>query len=932
MKCLGDRRGTMRTKRWLATTGSRMRSFEDGPAQTLLDIVGSSLETTGQRGTSKCAPRATMRLFKRHTPDTSPQLVSAVAISQDSDTTENVEDDERSTKKSKLNTKDESEGIVPVKEDAQRESTNSSVHNRRGFSTWGRKMGRRWDQIRRSDSSELPPLSRHRRRWTPHWKSHDELPSERENVNSECPKPKRLPRVESLRNFFRGDHFHSTKTFLKTVTIQEEDVVLQAPPERTMSEGAASAVYPESFDDCEYARMNREEFLRQKKVQLNRSIEDLQEQKRLLDYILKHKEILKSQRGDTFVRESLEIVHTNTPDYSGGRSYAEDTKNNNVQTTRTSGLQLGNTGCRVNGKETFKENARALPVASSTLTGLEDLLNNLRLGCDESGYDSDSTRAGADSPDSEKAAIPPILSDDYQDVVILSLADLTTAGRKDANGAATGPSEPSRAAARVEKGRAANNGLSFGESSRNRSLMSEMDGDDTDSCDENTFADFLEYQPDLTRIYTKEEAERLRDTLKEVSANGPPTLPDDDPRKVVPGEDHASERQHRVVSVPYAVKLQALLKEKRSKSQKCSSPSVQHLLEHAASPGMDSPPANKICPASGMTSESLRYYNPKRLHSTLEPDTTDVARNAAKKQSTKGADKPSSAKNLVRRELRTMKLAVSHATGLGISVERCEAARPYYVIARMEPDGEAARSGQFRVGDEIVRVCGRRIRGMSMAEARNAVRSCVGNVELQIAREPSFAFGEEIGDTFARSRHDSDEAWLLKKNGPPSESHPVDTTVIEDGADARSLQKVTGMKKFQIVRKRSDTLPGRRGSNLSVDLLTVALEKGAQKKLGFSIVGGVDSNKGRMGIFVKDIMPDGQAAEEGTMRVGDEILAINGSSLNGLTHAKALQMFKSAKAGNMILRIARRDHTHKRYVTQSKSYDCLDKLTKSTGE
>jgi len=46
--------------------------------------------------------------------------------------------------------------------------------------------------------------------------------------------------------------------------------------------------------------------------------------------------------------------------------------------------------------------------------------------------------------------------------------------------------------------------------------------------------------------------------------------------------------------------------------------------------------------------------------------------------------------------------------------------------------------------------------------------------------------------------------------------------------------------------------------------------------------------------------------------VGDEILAINGSSLNGLTHAKALQMFKSAKAGNLVLHVARRDPTHKR--------------------
>lgn len=48
---------------------------------------------------------------------------------------------------------------------------------------------------------------------------------------------------------------------------------------------------------------------------------------------------------------------------------------------------------------------------------------NLRLGCDESGYDSDSTRAGADSPDSDHS-VPSMLkprnfsitSEDYEGI------------------------------------------------------------------------------------------------------------------------------------------------------------------------------------------------------------------------------------------------------------------------------------------------------------------------------------------------------------------------------------------------------------------------------------------------------------------------------------------------------------------------------------
>ncbi|KAG7228214.1 hypothetical protein INR49_013377 [Caranx melampygus] len=192
------------------------------------------------------------------------------------------------------------------------------------------------------------------------------------------------------------------------------------------------------------------------------------------------------------------------------------------------------------------------------------------------------------------------------------------------------------------------------------------------------------------------------------------------------------------------------------------------------------------------------------------------------------------------------------------SVSRPDAGTTFGRIIEGSP---ADRCGKLKVGDRILAVNGCSITNKSHSDIVNLIKEAGNTVSLRIIP------GDESSN--ASLLTNAEKIATITTTHTPQQS-----------SESRNNSKSKGAP---------PPPPTQTQTTQDAEFYSVDLERDS-KGFGFSLRGGREYN---MDLYVLRLAEDGAAVRNGKMRVGDEILEINGESTKNMKHSRAIELIKN---------------------------------------
>ncbi|XP_044874084.1 E3 ubiquitin-protein ligase LNX isoform X4 [Mauremys mutica] len=180
---------------------------------------------------------------------------------------------------------------------------------------------------------------------------------------------------------------------------------------------------------------------------------------------------------------------------------------------------------------------------------------------------------------------------------------------------------------------------------------------------------------------------------------------------------------------------------------------------------------------------------------------------------------------------------------------------PIYVIS-IEPGGVISRDGRMKTGDILLNVNGIDLTGVSRSEAVALLKNTTSSIVLKALEMKEC---EALEDMSHVSLPDT-----TQNTSDNSEWSPSWVMWLELPRYLYSCKEI-------------------------------ALRRNTAGSLGFSIVGGYEEYSGNKPFFIKSIIGGTPAYNDGRIRCGDILLAVNGRNTSGMMHACLARMLKELK-------------------------------------